>query len=421
MDLIKHPFAILGFAIFIFSNSASALGVKVSCESKISDFSFEEAERKRERGLNVEVALREITHLVEGNYEFKRDCAKWFSEKYRKRFEAIKVPVEKSWSPEEESSCPTVEPIDEATKNSFGQQDNKNQTAWCAAYVVGKLASQRTLKPLSVIDIGVRSIGKDKRSAVDDYLYQRAVDPEEAVEAISGKAICSEERLPSNNRGGRVFNEIDKLAKIDQAGFAKRRAEALKDCNDKSPFQEVYRSLRLTKEISDVLKTQNREGKVVKVVTEFCKDPQNTIQVPELQLQTRIKRFCSFRNSFSSGDNSPYRCGDYTEELDQQLNNKKMLGVAINLEVLNETYGPAFKGKLQGFESRINGVPTGHVLTVVGRKYNPESKQCEYLLRNSIATNSRTHPSFIVPGDNTLLRMPRKTLTANSSEYFYLK
>lgn len=421
MDSVNFRFLIIGFAFGIFSRSAFAQPDKVLCENKVSDFSFQEVEGKRDRGMNAEVALREITYLVEGNYEFKRDCAKWFSEKYGKRYEALKIPVEKSWQPESESTCSRVDAIDESTKHSFGQQGGVNQTAWCAAYVVGKLASQVTSKPLSVIDIGVRAVGKDKRSATDEYLYQRAVDPEQAVEAISGKSICREESLPSNNRSGKVFNEIDKLAKIDHEGFAKRRSLALKDCNDKSPFQEVYRSLKLTTEISNVLKTQNREGKVVKVVTEFCKDPQNTVQVPELKLQTRSKRFCGFRNTLSAGENSPYRCGDYTEDLDQQLSQKKMLGVTINLEVLKENYGPAFNGKLHGNESRDNGLPTGHVLTIVGRQYNPETKQCEYLLRNSISGNKGMHPAFVVPGDNTLLRVPRKTLTANSSEYFYLK
>jgi hypothetical protein len=404
----------LPLILILLSHQVHARREPIKCDEFKNRFeaALDRTEEVRERGMNPENPLNEIENKIPRDALFTEDCKKWFQTNFQKRYEKLKVPPEQEWEKEDPATCQEIEPMDRhLTKHNVQESANilgpqrQDYSNWCSAYVVAKLASQKLGTEISAFHVGVKAVGQKKRSGADAYLYKRSVDPNQAVEAISEQKICREDKLPSDNRNGKMFIATDDLAELNFEGILKRQKDA-KNCKDFGPYTGLYKSLDLSDQMGAIFRAQNREAKVVQSVNQYCDQAGNHIQLPEFELETVKNRKIW-----------PYNL----DKLDQSLTSGKMVGITTNIEFFKSTYGPAFNGKLQGLESRSIGIPTGHVIAVVGRKYNTATGQCEYWVRNSIASTKTTHPSFVVQGQPTLLKIPRRTIKANSSEYFFLK
>ncbi|MBL7545303.1 MAG: hypothetical protein JNL11_15905 [Bdellovibrionaceae bacterium] len=162
-----------------------------------------------------------------------------------------------------------------------------------------------------------------------------------------------------------------------------------KDCNCcKSAFNSLFPNLEEQK-ILDISRAVSRDALLKALSDEACKP---RIKMDNIEVGFKGKSFL----------------GDTTEvfnEIDTQLNRRNILGMAYNAKLLYNKEAKDFGG---------------HMSVVVGRRYNRQNGECEYLIRNSWGRGCSSYDAHYTCEAGNIW-MPKSVLAKGIHNVIYIK
>ncbi|WP_413586806.1 C1 family peptidase [Bdellovibrio sp. HCB274] len=246
---------------------------------------------------------------------------------------------------------------------------NQDSVGWCYAFVAADLASYKLKKNISAADIALeyqdnwidalnRSLGETPAAELSGG---RAGD---AVERMSEKGFCLERDLPSEDNIGGDFKAT--LNNIEDLGRALISADS-KACEGIAFGARSIFPNANTSDIRDVLEKSSKGQFINNLREKTCKD--------------RIKGNLKTENFWVKGI---YPEGvDHLEaarSIDQQLSAKNPVALALDANAFYDRSVVSVRGKIGA-----------HAVSIVGRRFNKASGQCEYQIRNSWGTGCSSY------------------------------
>lgn len=239
----------------------------------------------------------------------------------------------------------------------LGDVRDQDSIGWCYAFATADLVSYRLRRKISASDLAVNYNNSwfinrlFKKVGWGDHDFQgsgkNGVSESLKATQLKGGA-CLESNFRSEDNG--YSNLMTDLTKLDQAAF---RSGLMQTNQCAGAFKSLFPNLR-TAELIDAVRESGKAELVASLSDRACKP---RIPISKLTVET-VSR------SFWKGDIS-----EVSNTIDQQLDRHNILTLAYNSLSLHD-YTKA-KG------------PANHVSLIVGRRFNPSDRKCEYLIRNS--------------------------------------
>lgn len=257
---------------------------------------------------------------------------------------------------------------------------DQSSSNWCYAYALADLISVKKNKIVSATDIALqfnsisprrqleKSINEFTERKTDkiikDYqlsdqipksvIYETQVGygfPAEAFQYIQKQGVCSESDLPSDN------NSIDQINNYNKIQDLKNKIDLM---NNRCQFGDVrvaslsFPHLSLFKTVQIMSETSQR-NLIKTLADENCQGKRMALN--DIQFKSYLP-VASKRSDRVLA----------MKIIDQKLSNNQILGIGYDLKVFGE-----------------NGA---HASSIIGRRYNEKTKECEYALRNTWGTKN---------------------------------
>lgn len=245
-----------------------------------------------------------------------------------------------------QNSCTDVINQNEAV--NLDNVRNQDGLGWCYAYAAADLLSFRLKKKISAIslydsgqsiekDIFSDGKGGDIGGSIEDYLRKK-------------NSLCLEEDLPSSDFQFCTYRNY--------ANF----------------LQALYQSIEENSLADNQCLNQNLNaafpGVDFSVVNTFsAKYGSRNLAEYLYDLQCKKRSFVGYKVNPVSLTTPRFKPDDLLKKVDGLLDTGEIVGYACQYGTLSETTDDSKKG--------------GHAMLIVGRRQNPETGDCEYLLRNS--------------------------------------
>ncbi|MFN3453548.1 MAG: hypothetical protein ACK41T_01210, partial [Pseudobdellovibrio sp.] len=273
-------------------------------------------------------------------------------------------------------------PVDLSSK--FGPVRNQDTIGWCYAYAAADMASFKAGFRVSAMDIAVNSTSKEfphyKRnglSETDDQItggYSHI-----ALENMRDKGFCKESDSPSEYFGTDK-NFKDALIAIEKKTDNQSLGHYV--FNQVLPTAQNSKCVKPDfKDLRDVALTisQSRPQNVIYNINETrCKNKRIKIKLPKL-----IKNYGKRK--------------EIIDFLDKKLNSQNPLPSMISFDSAFLEEGDTIR-------------PSAHAALIVGRRLNPLTQACEYLIRNSYGKSCFYHPKYNYNCKDGNIWLPRETV-----------
>lgn len=251
----------------------------------------------------------------------------------------------------EEKTC---QPAIDLRNETLGDVQDQDSIGWCYAFVGSDLLTYKLGKRVSAADLAMnyndswlKNIYKKVGWGEQDFQGAFVTGIGKAFSNTKAKGgACLEENLRSEDNG--YSNLFSNLADIEDL---KRSAAVPDAATCSSVIQQVFPNIQM-KEIAEILDKSSRENLISMLSDKAC---QPRISMDNIEIEYTEPSFF----------------GDTTEvfkQIDKQLENKNILSLAYNSELL--------------YDRNAKGM-SGHVSTIVGRRFNKKNGECEYLVRNT--------------------------------------
>lgn len=249
----------------------------------------------------------------------------------------------------EQKSCTSVD-----MRKDLGPPRSQDSTGWCVSFSVADMVSYKLKKRVSAADVAISYYKNDAW----DILRQIGITEDQfagglttgAFRAAKNNGFCLEKDFPSEDNSGAGYanrlNEVDNLGRkiIRENGncdeFVKKAAQMFPNAT--------------TKDMRDILEHSYRDEYFKKLVDKTCK---KRIDGKNLDMNFFIK---TTQSSFG-------------KKIDELLSTDKPVEISYSGALLSND------------QTRLG--TSDHSSLLVGRRFNPQSGQCEYLLRNSWGTS----------------------------------
>lgn len=287
-----------------------------------------------------------------------------------------------------QNSCTAIDLRSEV----LGKVRNQGNAGWCFAYTIADLVSQKTGVKISALDLSINFYQEMPEMPRDAFLSEASGGSDLGAVSYSRKGYCSEELLPSENYGtlkncrSDIFepNGMFKELETNNVDY-----ESLTVCQ-----REILSRLFTGLNPLQISKIYNQAGLSV-----F----QKIYQLKDLNCQgKRISaKGIDLRGTLKSGS-------EVIKDLDFVLNKGQI--VSLNYDA--------------GFmvEGAVNGTVYNHYSSVVARRYNEESRSCQYLIRNSWGENCAVYPERLRKNcDSGNLWVDKETLMRSLINIHYLR
>ncbi|HEX7673362.1 MAG TPA: hypothetical protein VF412_04275 [Bdellovibrio sp.] len=223
---------------------------------------------------------------------------------------------------------------------------NRDGTGWCYAYSAADLVSFKMKQRVSAFDIAANFHEMIRTSIIKRFTHvktQNIIDSggniDEALESVSGKAVCSEKELPSDYNN----NDLQKYLRKVMALPGKQE-----DAASCAAISKAYPTI-LSKDIKGILEAYGGDRRIIELAKASCK---HRIQVSDLKFHTE-----KIKNQDIS-------------ILDTQLDKG-------NIVSFEHDPGFFFLGPNYNPDKKIYD----HQATIVGRRF--KDGQCQYLVKGS--------------------------------------
>lgn len=261
------------------------------------------------------------------------------------------------------SQCESVD-----LRSKLGPILNQDGTGLCYAYTAADLVSYRLGRRVSPVDIALQyTKRRDEllyRSAGRRYLNQITAERDDAIknggwvqyalQYSQEEGYCADEKINSNDfRTKRGL--VNGLVNLNQLSMRQYSLSSGGDaCGKFSDIQKIFPGVSM-QELQDTANKSNVMNIGANVADVAC--------------EPRMKPRPQFRfKTMANGDRNLTR-GDY-DRIDRQLSRGNPVALSVYMD------------KLYNFGGS-NSIHKRHGITLAGRKYNPSTGKCEYILKNS--------------------------------------
>lgn len=271
--------------------------------------------------------------------------------------------------PLESFGCSSI--LNENAAVNRGNTRNQDGLGWCYSYVAADLLSYKTGRRISALGLVRPGVYFDiaiPKERVPGFTAQKTLDYIEAQ-----KNLCLESEIPSTDYELSKKNKIadnlylhDVLADIQniyQEGkevinknYMAREKKQPQQCISSSSMEKLRKIFpaMTCAAVLEIVSTYTKEGFLDRLIKRSCQ----TMSMPQFKATTKYQtNFLIFEN-------------DLTKDVDEALESKNVAGIGYNYARITNMKGEA-----------------NHASIIVGRKLNPKTKQCEYLVRNSHGKN----------------------------------
>ncbi len=250
---------------------------------------------------------------------------------------------------------------------------NQDSIGWCYAYAASDLVAHSLGKEPSAIYMALLT---------NDKFFWKIFGVKEGgfietpVRALMKQGICLEKDLPSTdyafslkapyNDINTVFNKINEIKEITSKKKIKNASE-VKDllCQNKlqNSLSELFPSLTLDN-IAQIIIDSSSSSTFKDISTTSCPIDKNNEELKNLKITTVMSQ-----NGEGVTDSEAAKWN----AIDEQLNKGNILGIHYYAQMLNNYHD--------------TGMFANHASSIIGRRFNPKTNSCEYLLRNSWGTS----------------------------------
>ncbi|WP_413560460.1 C1 family peptidase [Bdellovibrio sp. HCB209] len=251
---------------------------------------------------------------------------------------------------------------------------NQDSTGWCYAFNAADLASYKLKKNISAADIALENQDNWIDALDRSYNKKSPVDltggfTNAALKKSLKTGFCLESDLPSEDNSSGDFAQT--LRSIDSQGRAKIASGSL-SCGE---LYETSKTLFPSATLTDL-----------RSVLEISSKANFTNNLREKTCKNRIKADFTVENFYIKNDAGGNTPGSTQERkaaniIDEQISAKNPVSLYIDANAFYDRRAPATNQDNIG----------AHAVTVVGRRFNEKSGQCEYLLRNSWGTGCSSY------------------------------
>ncbi|WP_413580776.1 C1 family peptidase [Bdellovibrio sp. HCB288] len=282
---------------------------------------------------------------------------------------------------------------------------NQDSVGWCYAFTAADLLSYKTKKNISAADIALEDQNNWIDSIERGFKGSTAADfkggwVDHSLKSMQKKGLCLETDLSSEDNSGGTF--ADSLRSLDSWGRASIAAKS-RDCNNLyAESKRLFPGSTLS-DLQEVVKTSSKRDFINNLREKSCK------RIPaKYEVVTMTKQ--GFHSKIYDKLNRSRPEKDYAQALDEQLSSKNPVGVSIDANGFSDRRSPAL--------TYDNSAP--HAVSVVGRRFNESTGQCEYLLRNSYGAGCSGYDSTL-ECTKGMIWMPKPDLMSRTWGLSYVK
>lgn len=263
---------------------------------------------------------------------------------------------------------------------------NQDSVGWCYAFATADFLSFKTGFEVSAIDLATNYATYKMPLADRDFNYSETNanimggQPDVLVGYALNFGVCKEKDSPSEYFSENIDTKkyIQNIESKSSSLKNKPSSEFIRKCSqDKTlPFDEIRKVLKST-EPQNIIYSLNEQR---------CKNKKVTLNYPDY---LRVHKEVS----------SKYKKEDLISSIDQQFDRKQPSLI---------TYDTGFLYQERQFSP--------HAVLAVGRRFNPQSKKCEFLIRNSWGESCSLYEGKYAKAshcDNGHLWVPREELHQN--------
>jgi hypothetical protein len=292
-------------------------------------------------------------------------------------------------------------------KNDFPRVRNQGKTSWCFAAAAADLLGYRLKKEFSFFDIG-RLYQRESEGRSTHYSKTDVGNLGHALKYAMKYGVCRESDLHSEgfHLGFHLAEGPRKSDLKEMLLYLEGHREVLEKSDIESPeFQNAYEVIHsnFPKTSAQRLKTAASSSPArdadVNFVDALIADQCRAETIPEIPVET-------FEN---------FTTQDPLDLIDRQLNVKNPVAIVLTAAYFADAINADGEG-----DSNSDNQETNHAVVVMGRGFNPQTGDCDYLIRNSWGL---THYNFDNPIQSSggYLWIPERTLTKAVDEVTWLK
>ncbi len=265
--------------------------------------------------------------------------------------------------------CSTI--LNESPVVNRGSIRNQDGLGWCYSYVAADLLSYKTGKRVSALGLVKPGVYFDvviPKQRTAGFTAQKTLD-----HVLDNKFLCLESEIPSTDyelsKANKISNNLflhDVLSDIQNIyheakdvlnkNFTARESGKPEQClnaNTMSRLKKIFPTItcKMTLEIASAY---TKQGFLDQLIKKSC----TQFKMPKFESKTKYEtEYFVFEQNL-------------IKEVDSSLEEKNIVGIGYNYAKITNMKGEA-----------------NHASIIVGRKLNPKTNQCEYLVRNSHGKN----------------------------------
>lgn len=279
------------------------------------------------------------------------------------------LPLLFSFNIAQAESCETVD-----LRDQLGPILNQDGTGLCYAYTAADIVSFKVGKRVSPVDIAMQYV---KRR--DELMYRKGLNSKYLNEINSDRkndishggfvryalsysqeaGFCEDSKINSNNfRTDRdLFRGLVNLNQLSLQEYSLNDSSTA-TCSKLSQIQKIFPGVTM----ADIQNTANQSNLMnvgAKIANEACE--------PRFKTTTPLR----FKNLSNPGARNEILTNSQFNEIDSVLSKKQPLSISIKMD------------KIYNFGRSSISTQPRHAITLAGRKMNPATGKCEYILKNS--------------------------------------
>lgn len=237
---------------------------------------------------------------------------------------------------------------------ALGENRDQDTIGWCYAFSAADLLTYKLGKQISAADLAV---GSNADRWVRDFRKVFGAGEQDLNGGIQSSAIesaidrggaCLEENFRSEDNG--YADLLTTLTKIDETKIKGRKLFRTSVC---MPAVTALFPKLLTEDVLKIAESSGRANLINRLNDKACGE---RISLKDLQVKSKL------------GVTTKEKI-DAAKLMDEQLSLFNIVSITVTAEAL------------QNSDTTKN--QSNHAVTVVGRRFNSKSRQCEYLVRNS--------------------------------------
>lgn len=383
------------FVLILFSNLNSVFADEINCAETLNE--TKKALASMRANVKIGKDIDEEFELYQSGMEELIECPKELKNKslvvkdneiaaFRKFMYAPDRSANLS-----EAQCTEVK----VSTQHMPKNSHQNQLNWCFAFTAADLLSFYEQVPLSAYDIALQYHNNDEVRAENeiDPIYKKRIiterggNPIRALQlSLNDKGICLESETDYLNHKWEELSGLFKTLADSKDSFSKLMCEL--NLKDVVPFQ------KLEPEVLSILNKLSSDKKVAAFLDLSCK--QRHVPANDYRLLTQFM-------------GRPGVTQDkMMNKLDSILSKSEPVTIGYDPKILD--HGVNYQGKEQD-----------HASTVIGRKFNKQSGQCEYLIKNTWGDDVDCQKTPSVSCEKGNYWVSRTLLKKNLSEIDWLE